>query len=258
MVLNLTETCVIKTTNLSLTLSNSNSNSISHKECHVADKLLDQPSALVASLQHYSQHQPCPWSPINKLRSWAQRVHYQGVIQVIHTLQYSPVVPRHLAPERVHENWCYEESETKYQQQTKHWNQCSNCCLSCSPKPIDLKEDQQLYNLDGPLDQQHFIVIKLQYKYLLHFSTTCRVFYKFILWRTTHFFHGPTVFLNYWSSGPGSNFAKGRTLTGTIATKFRLTSDWKVNNRCSGSIRIHTVWSLWDKKCGLRIGERKG
>ena len=31
-------------------------------------------------------------------------------------------------------------------------------------------EDQQLYNLDVPLDQQHFIVTKLQYKYTLHFS----------------------------------------------------------------------------------------
>ena len=99
-----------------------------------------------------------------------------------------------------------------YQQLVRPTISVRNCCLSCSPKPIDLMEDQQLHNLDGPLDQQHFIVIKLQYKYLLHFSTLCRVFYKFILWRTTHFFHGPTVFLNYWSSGPGSNFAKGRTL----------------------------------------------
>ena len=40
-----------------------------------------------------------------------------------------------------------------------------NCCLSCSPKPVDFMENQQLYNLDGPLDQQHFIVTKLQYEY---------------------------------------------------------------------------------------------
>ena len=56
-----------------------------------------------------------------------------------------------------------------------------NCCLSCSPKPVDLMEDQQLYNADGPPDQQHFIVTKLQYKYLLHVSIICHVFYKFIL-----------------------------------------------------------------------------
>ena len=87
------------------------------------------------------------------------------------------------------------------------WTQCQtstrasvrNCCLSCSPKPVDLMEDQQLYNLDGPLDQQHFIVTKLQYKYSLHFGIIYRVFHKFILWRTTHFFSGPTLFLNYWS-----------------------------------------------------------
>ena len=42
-------------------------------------------------------------------------------------------------------------------------------------------EDQQLYNLDGPLDQQHFIVTKLQYKVSLHFNIIYRVFYKFIL-----------------------------------------------------------------------------
>ena len=74
-----------------------------------------------------------------------------------------------------------------------------NCCLSCSPKPVDLMEDQQFYNAGGPLDQQHFIVTKLQYKYSLHVSIVYHVFYKFILWRTTHFYFGPTVFLNYWS-----------------------------------------------------------
>ena len=74
-----------------------------------------------------------------------------------------------------------------------------NCCLSCSHKRVDLMEDQQLYNLDGPLDQQHFTVTKLQCKKSLHFSNIYHVFYKFILWRTTHFFGGPTVFLNNWS-----------------------------------------------------------
>ena len=60
-------------------------------------------------------------------------------------------------------------------------------------------EDQQLYNLDGPLNQQHFTVTKLQYKNSLHFSIIYHVFYTFILWRTTHFLGGPTVFLTYWS-----------------------------------------------------------
>ena len=96
-----------------------------------------------------------------------------------------------------------------------------NCCLSCSPKPIDLMEDQQLYNLDGPLDQQHFIVTKLQYKYSLHFRIIFHVFYKFILWRTTHFFSGPTVFLKLLVPRPGSNFAKGRTLMHTYVQRDR-------------------------------------
>ena len=73
-----------------------------------------------------------------------------------------------------------------------------NCCLSCSPKPVDLMKDQQLYNVDHPLDQQDFIVTKLQYKYSLHVSIIYPVFYKFILWRTTHFVFEPAVFLNYW------------------------------------------------------------
>ena len=34
-------------------------------------------------------------------------------------------------------------------------------CLSPGPKPVDFMWDQQLYNLVGPLDQQHFIVTKL-------------------------------------------------------------------------------------------------
>ena len=83
--------------------------------------------------------------------------------------------------------------------QTMLFNSVRNCCLSCSPEPVDLMEDQQIYNLDGPLDQQHFTVTKLQCKNSLHFSNIYHVFYKFILWRTTHFFGGPTVFLNNWS-----------------------------------------------------------
>ena len=78
-------------------------------------------------------------------------------------------------------------------------NSARSCCLSCSPRPVDLMEDQQLYNLNGPLDQQHFTVTTLQYKNSLHFSIIYHVFYKFILWRTIHFLGEPTVFLTYWS-----------------------------------------------------------
>ena len=71
--------------------------------------------------------------------------------------------------------------------------------LSSSPTPVDLMQDQQLYNLDGPLDQQHFTVTKLQNKNSMQFSIIYHVFYKFILQRTTHFLGGPTIFLTYWS-----------------------------------------------------------
>ena len=36
-----------------------------------------------------------------------------------------------------------------------------NCCLCPGPKLVDFMWDQQLYNLVGPMDQQHFIVTKL-------------------------------------------------------------------------------------------------
>ena len=45
--------------------------------------------------------------------------------------------------------------------QTKATASVQNCCLSASPKPVDFMWDQQLYNLVGPLEQQHFIVTKL-------------------------------------------------------------------------------------------------
>ena len=51
-----------------------------------------------------------------------------------------------------------------------------HCCLSSSLKAVDLMGDQKLYNLDGPLDQQHFTVTKLQYKKSLHFSITDHIF----------------------------------------------------------------------------------
>ena len=41
-------------------------------------------------------------------------------------------------------------------------------------------EDQQLYNVDGPLDQLHFIVTKLQYKYSLHVIGLFKMFSRWI------------------------------------------------------------------------------
>ena len=56
-----------------------------------------------------------------------------------------------------------------------------NCCLSPSPKPVDFMGNQQLKNVTGPLDQQSFIITKLQYTYSLLFSVIHRILYKIIL-----------------------------------------------------------------------------
>ena len=61
---------------------------------------------------------------------------------------------------------------------------------------LDVMGDQQFWNLAGPLNQQHFIVTKLQCTYLLHSSAIYHIMYSTNLSHEEQltFLGGPTDF----------------------------------------------------------------